>query len=111
MPSVRRLDSSAAGFEAELGKLLAFESAQDDRVERATEEILAAVRERGDAAVLEFTARFDRWTPRDAAHLEVPMAEARRALESLPAAEREALTVAAERIRTYHERQRQESWR
>src|SRR4051812_270956 len=111
MPSVRRLDSGAAGFEAELAKLLAFESAQDERVERATEDILAAVRERGDAAVLEFTARFDRWSPRDAAHLDVPLAEARRALDSLPAAQREALVVAAERIRAYHERQRLESWR
>src|SRR3954469_2803605 len=100
MPSVRRLDSGAAGFEAELAKLLAFESAQDERVERATEEILAAVRARGDAAVLEFTARFDRWKPRSAADLDVPMAEARRALESLPAAERDALATAADRIRS-----------
>jgi len=106
----RRLDSAAPGFDAELGRLLAFEAAQDDAVERATGEILEAVRARGDAALLELTARFDRWSPSSAAELDVPMGEARAALAALPAAERAALEHAAARIRAYHERQRQESW-
>jgi len=107
----RRLDARAPGFEAELERLLAFESAQDEGVERATTEILAAVRARGDAALLELTARFDRWTPASAAALVVPLEEAHAALRALPAAEREALEFAAARIRAFHERQRQESWR
>ena len=111
MAEPRRLDSAAAGFEEALGRLLAFESAQDAEVERATAEILEAVRARGDAAVLEFTARFDRWRPASAAALEVPAPEARAALAGLPPAQRDALSVAAERIRAYHERQRTESWR
>jgi histidinol dehydrogenase len=111
MGEPRRLDSSAAGFEAELERLLAFETAQDPAVDRATDEILEAVRARGDAALVELTARFDRWSPRDAAALEVSPAQARAALDSLPGAEREALEVAAARIRSYHERQRLESWR
>ena len=111
MADVRRLSSSAPGFEAELARLLAFEGAQDEGVERDTAAILEAVRTRGDAALLEYTARFDRWTPRAFADLEVPLAEARRALATLAAAEREALEFAADRIRVYHERQRQESWR
>ena len=110
MAEPRRLDSSAPGFDAELGRLLAFEAAQDEAVERATTEILEAVRTRGDAAVVELTARFDRWAPASAADLEVPMGEARAALSALPAAERAALELAAARIRAYHERQRQESW-
>ena len=111
MAEIRRLASGEANFEAEFERLLAFESAQDESVERATAQIIEAVRSRGDAALLEFTARFDRWTPRDAADLEVPLAQARAALDRLPAPERDALAFAAERIRIYHERQKQDSWR
>jgi histidinol dehydrogenase len=107
----RRLSSAQGDFEAELAKLLAFESAQDEGVDRATAQILDAVRARGDAALLEFTARFDRWQPSSAAELVVPLAQARAALDGLPAEQRDALVFAAERIRTYHGRQRQESWR
>ena len=111
MAEVRRLSTADAGFEDALAGLLAFEAAQDDKVEAATTEILEAVRRRGDQALVELTARFDRWTPRDAGELHVPLAQARAALQSLPPAQRDALSLAAERIRTYHERQRQESWR
>ena len=111
MGEIRRLATGEAGFEAELGRLLAFEAAQDDSVDRATAEILDAVRARGDGALIEFTARFDRWTPASAQALEVPLAQARAALAGLPRAEREALEFAAGRIRTYHERQRLDSWR
>jgi histidinol dehydrogenase len=111
MAEVRRLSSAAAGFEVELGRLLAFEGAQDERVDRDTAAILEAVRTRGDAALLEYTARFDRWTPDGVEALGVPLAQARRALDALPEAQRDALRFAAERIRAYHQRQRQESWR
>jgi histidinol dehydrogenase len=107
----RRLASTDAGFEAALAGLLAFEAAQDESVDRAAAGILDAVRARGDDALIEYTARFDRWTPRAARDLEIPLGEARAALSALPAAEREALEFAVERIRTYHQRQRQESWR
>jgi histidinol dehydrogenase len=107
----RRLSSDAPGFEAELARLLAFEGAQDEGVERATAAILEDVRGRGDAALLEYTARFDRWSPARASELEVPMAEARQALASLARDVRQALEAAAARIRTYHERQALASWR
>jgi histidinol dehydrogenase len=107
----RRLSTTEAGFEAELERLLAFEAAQDEGVDRATAAILDAVRARGDAALLEFTARFDRWTPASAEALVVPLEAARAALAQIPAAQREALEFAAARIRTYHERQVQASWR
>ena len=111
MADIRRLASGNPGFEAEFAKLLAFEAAQDESVERATAQIIEDVRRRGDAALIEFTARFDRWKPASAADLEIPMSRARAALDSLPAAERDALAFAAHRIRVYHERQKQESWR
>ena len=107
----RLLSSDSPGFDAELTRLLAFESAQDESVDRAAAGILAAVRARGDVALLEYTARFDRWTPRDATELAADPRQCRAALDRIPAAEREALELAAARIRTYHERQRQESWR
>ena len=111
MAEPRRLATADPGFEAELARLLAFEAAQDETVERAVAGILEDVRTRGDAALVEFTARFDRWTPASARELEVPLSQARAALETLGVAERDALLVAAERIRSYHERQLQSSWR
>ena len=111
MAEPRRLDSSAPGFEDELARLLDFEVAQDEAVERATARILEDVRRRGDAALIELTARFDRWAPRDAADLDVHPREAQAARAAWPVAERAALEAAAARIRAYHERQRLESWR
>jgi histidinol dehydrogenase len=107
----RRLSSADAGFDAALERLLAFEAAQDEAVERATAQILEAVRTRGDEALVEYTTRFDRWTPASPGALQVPLEEARAALAALDPREREALEFAAARIRAYHERQVQESWR
>jgi histidinol dehydrogenase len=111
MAEPRRLSTDAPGFEREFARLLAFEAAQDDGVERVTAEILEAVRTRGDAALIEYTARFDRWKPASAADLQVAPTAAQAALERLPQREREALEFAARRIRAFHERQVQASWR
>ena len=111
MAEPRRLSTAERGFEEAFARLIAFEAAQDDAVERATAAILDEVRARGDAALLELTARFDRWKPASAAALEVPLDEAKRAAAALAGAQREALQTAADRIRRYHERQRQSSWR
>ena len=111
MAEPRRLSTAERGFEEAFARLIAFEAAQDDAVERATAAILDDVRARGDAALLELTARFDRWKPASAAALEVPLDEAKRAAAALAGAQREALQTAADRIRRYHERQRQSSWR
>jgi len=107
----RRLATDTPGFEAELARLLAFESAQDEAVDRAVAAILEDVRTRGDAAVLELTARFDRWNPRSANDLFVAPEAAHAALHKIAPQERSALEFAAERIRAFHERQRQDSWR
>ena len=109
MTSLRRLDSSAPGFDAELARLTAFESKEDVAVEAAVAAIVADVRSRGDAALLEYTARFDRVQAPSVAALELPAEELAAAYASLATAERDALTTAATRIRAYHERQRAES--
>jgi histidinol dehydrogenase len=106
----RRLDSSAPQFDRELAALTAFEAAQDPSVDAAVAAIVADVRVRGDAALLEYTARFDRVAAPDAAALEIPAADLQRALDALPAAQAHALSLAAERIRSFHERQKLASW-
>jgi histidinol dehydrogenase len=106
---LRRLDSSAPGFDAALARLTAFESKEDVAVEAAVAAIVADVRARGDAALLEYTARFDRVRATSVAALELPAAELAAAYAALGADEREALTTAATRIRAYHETQRADS--
>ncbi len=107
---IARLDSSAADFSPRLDRLLAFSADTDAAVQSAVAEILAAVRRRGDAAVLEYTARFDRLTAKGMAQLELPPVRLEQALQSLPLRLERALRDAAERVRVYHERQLQASW-
>jgi histidinol dehydrogenase len=107
---LRLLDSSAPGFNATLSALLAFEAATDDAIETAVAAILQDVKTRGDAAVLEYTNRFDR-IPGGAASMaafDIGQDELNAALASIPAAQRAALETAAQRIRVFHERQRDE---
>jgi len=110
MSTIRRLRSDAADFLATLDALLAFESGTDARIEQAVGEILAAVRSRGDAAVVEYTTRFDQVDAADMAALELPREALLEALESLGPDQREALQLAADRVRAYHERQPLDSW-
>jgi histidinol dehydrogenase len=90
--------------------LLAFEGAQDDKIDAVVANILNDVKTRGDAAVLEYTQRFDRLEAPSMSALELPQAELQAALEQLPTAQREALEQAAERVRVYHEKQLMHSW-
>lgn len=107
---ISRLDTAQADFDARLATLLAWEASQDAAIEQAVAEILRDVRVRGDAAVLDYTGRFDRLTLSDAAALELSRAELDAALAALPTAPRAALESAAARVRAYHEYQRAESW-
>ncbi len=110
MPEITRLNSRDAGFDAALEQLLDWEQTSDMAVETVVRDIIADVRSRGDAALIEYTGRFDRRSVADAAGLEIPLADCRRALERIPPAQREALELAAERVRAYAEHQRLESW-
>ena len=104
------LDSRQPGFDAALRQLLAFETAQDPAVDAAVADIIASVQSQGDAALIDYTARFDRLSVTDASQLELSQAELDAALHRLPAATRAALEAAAERVRRYHERQLMQSW-
>jgi len=111
MLAIKRLATVDADFTAKMDALLAFEGAQDDGIERTVIGILADVKARGDAAVVEYTNKFDRLTASGMADLELNKAELQAALDGLPAEQRQALEAAAQRIRIYHERQTLESWR
>ena len=102
---VTRLDSGAVDFAARLKRLLAYAEDADEAVELATQGILADVRARGDAAVLEYTRRFDGIEAATMEDLRVPTSRIHDALASIPAAQRDALERAATRIRGFHERQ------
>ncbi len=105
-----RLSTQSPGFDAELKALLALEAAQDASIERTVLDILSDIRQRGDAALLDYTRKFDRLEVHDAHQLELPRAELDNALAGLSHEQRDALETAAQRIRAFHERQRAEGW-
>ncbi len=107
---IKRLSTADADFTARIDALLAFEAAADEHIERTVATILADVKARGDAAVVEYTNRFDRLAVSSPAELELGRAELQAALDGLPAERRAALEAAAGRIRAYHERQKLEGW-
>ncbi len=108
MTEITRLDSHAPGFRAALERLLDWEQTADLKVETAVREIIAAVRTRGDAALIEFTERFDRRTVQQG--LEIPLADCRAALQRIEPGQRTALEIAAQRVRAYAEHQKLASW-
>lgn len=110
MIEIKRLNSSQDDFNQQLTALLAWERVSDETVFDAVQEILAAVRERGDTAVVEYTNRFDRLQAQSMAELEIPTSDLESARDNLPADQREALEFAAERLRAYAEHQKMESW-
>lgn len=110
MGVVRLLDTGDAGFRGAFAQLLDRAQGPDPEIESAVREIIAQVRTRGDAALLEYTARFDRLSATEARMLEIPGNRLDAALRAIAPAARNALEIAAARIRAYHERQHLESW-
>ena len=107
---IRRLDTRSENFAAELAALTAWSEERDAEVSVKVADIIRAVRRDGDAAVLEYTNRFDRRDAPSVAALEVSHERMQQSLSAIPAAQREALQAAAERVTRYHEKQRQDSW-
>ena len=108
-----RLSTQDAGFEAAFAQRLHWSADTDAAIEQRVADILQDVQQRGDAAVLEYTQRFDGLSASAVNQLEITQAELQAALDSLPAAQREALQAAAARVRKYHEAQKKasgESW-
>ena len=108
-----RLSTATSTFDAELKARLHWSADTDAAIEQRVAEILADVEQRGDAAVLEYSARFDGLNAASVSALELTQAELKVAFETIPAAQRGALQQAAGRVRSYHEAQKKangESW-
>ena len=108
--AIKRLDATQADFGARLDAHLQREMIVADEVTATVSGILADVRRRGDDAVLEYTQRFDGFEAQSLNQLSVSREQMLACLDALEPQQREALTVAADRIRSYHEKQKQESW-
>jgi histidinol dehydrogenase len=108
--TIRRLKTSDPAFDKQFSELLAWETVSDSAVQTAVETILRDVRVRGDSALLEYSQRFDRLKIDNVAALELPKARLQQALSNISNEARSALEQAAERIRIYHEKQKQDSW-
>ena len=110
MAVINRLSTAQADFDARLDALLAWEAVSNADVAAAVADIIAGVRSRGDAALVEYTNRFDRRALVSAAELEIPRVRLGEALIAIDPEARSALEAAAQRIRNYHRHQKQESW-
>ena len=108
-----RISTASSTFEADFQARLHWSADTDAAIEQRVADILADVQKRGDAAVLEYTARFDGLQVASMVALELTQAELKAAFEAIPDAQRDALQAAAKRVRTYHEAQKQangQSW-
>ncbi len=110
MIQIKRLHSTDPDFQISLERLLAFENAQDDAIDATVANILADIRKRKDAALIEYTNRFDRVSVTTAGQLELTQDQLQQSLAALPSSQRSALEQAAERIQQYHEKQPLGSW-
>ncbi|WP_461517410.1 histidinol dehydrogenase [Porticoccus sp.] len=108
--NIKRLTATDVDFDTRLDQLLAWESVSDSNVERVVTEVLGAIRQRGDEALIEYTNRFDRREVKTMSELEVSSDALVQALAAISDGERQALELAAERVRRYHQHQYQESW-
>lgn len=110
MASISRLNAQDPQFDDELRSLLHVSEAEDEAIETATALILRQVRAHGDEALLQYTRKFDRVQADSVSELEISASALQQALTNLPCAQRDALEQAAHRVRSYHERQKQDSW-
>ncbi len=110
MMNINRLSTTQPDFDSQLNQLLAWESVSDKRVADVVEDILHQVKTRGDAAVLEYTNKFDRRDVKSINELIVSQSALQQALTNISSEQKNALETAAQRIRDYHQRQLQSSW-
>ena len=107
---VNRLDTQQANFEAKLSQLLGWECVSDQRIQQTVADIIERVKVQGDTALLQLTNQLDRTPFKSASELEIPQHKLQQALADITDEERGALQAAADRIHTYHQHQKQDSW-
>ena len=107
---MKLLNTQSADFQSALQALLAFETAQDPKIDQIVADICADVQKRGDAAVIEYSNRFDGTSAQSMADLTLTQADLQAAFERLPATVQTALQQSAARVESYHQRQKMQSW-
>jgi len=107
---IRRFSSAQPDYAQQMDTLLSWEAVSDAQVQKTVSDIVFDIRTRGDAALIEYTNKFDRMNVSSMAQLELSQEQLQKALDELPAERREALLLAAGRVRSYHEKQKQDSW-
>jgi histidinol dehydrogenase len=110
MTQIRHLSTADVDFGQQLDALLAWDTVSDTQVQQTVQTIITDIRARGDSALVDYTARFDHWTPRNALDLEIPGKRLADAWSAIPTEQRHALEQACARIRAYAEHQRLASW-
>lgn len=108
--SIKKLSTSSASFTQELDRLLAWDSVSDDKVQMTVDTIVNDVRVRGDKALIEYTNQFDRRNIAKAAELEISTEQMLQASKNIDSDVLQALEEAAQRVKSYHKHQKQESW-
>lgn len=108
---IRRLDANASDFSRQLDQLLSWESVSDTSVNQRVLDIISNVRQRGDAALIDYTRQFDQLDVQSMQDLIFPRERLEQALTEITDEQRHALEIAAKRVRAYHEHQQQDSWR
>lgn len=108
--NIKRLKTSQDDYQSQMDTLLAWEGVSDDQVNTTVKDILKNIRQRGDEALVEYTNKFDRMNVSSMKELTFTKEQIEAAYNNVPADQREALEVAAERVRSYHKHQIMESW-
>ncbi len=110
MLNINSLSYADTDFYQQLDSALAWEASIDGDIAKIVADILADVKQRGDAAVIEYTNKFDRMSLKNASEFELNKEQLQQALESIDVDQRQALELAAQRVRNYAEHQKMESW-
>ena len=108
--NIRRFQSDQADFDTQIDALLAWEAVSDTQVQVTVSNIVNDVRQRGDQALIEYSQKFDRVDASTMQGLELSQQQLQTALDDLPEQQKQALLTAAQRVRDYHEHQKQDSW-
>ena len=108
--NIKQLNTQDKDFWSQLDAALAWESVSDDQVYNVVNDVIKQVRQRGDAAVVDYTNQFDRMQAKAMAELEISAEQLQASLHKIPAEQREALEKAAQRVRDYAQHQKLESW-
>ena len=108
--NIKRLITTQTDYQSQMDSLLAWEGVSDDQVNSTVRDVLKNIRQRGDDALVEYTNKFDRMNVSSMKELTITQEQLDEALNNIPAEQRQALEIAAERVHSYHKHQLMESW-